>query len=164
MDHAVFPRWEAARGPRAVSRPHSSSSGGPSISLDAGAELWGSWCCSAQAEVPFIADETQAALCSPGRGGALSTEPWTDSAGSPSAGRAAVSLLRVSARQGPLPWEVCGEGGQPAPCRNVFRMTQCGDAQHPLCAHGGPVLLCIEASWGGRPARAHQGPDTRCRL
>lgn len=65
---------------------------------------------------------------------------------------------------GPLPWEVCGEGGQPAPCRNVFRMTQCGDAQHPLCAHGGPVLLRIEASWGGCPARARQGPDTRCRL
>lgn len=68
MDHAVFPRWEAARGPRAVSRPHSSSSGGPSISLEAGAELWGSWCCSAQAELPFIADETRGALCSPGRG------------------------------------------------------------------------------------------------
>ena len=63
-----FPRWKAARGPRAVSRPHSSSSEGPSISLEAGAELWGSWCCSAQAEVPFIADETRAALCSPGRG------------------------------------------------------------------------------------------------
>lgn len=58
MDHTVFPRWEATCGPPAVSRPDSSGSGGPSISPGAGAELWGSWwCCSAQAELPFMTDE-----------------------------------------------------------------------------------------------------------
>lgn len=51
------PQVEAAVLP-AVSRPHSSGSGGLSISLGAGAELWGSWwCCSAQAELPFMTDE-----------------------------------------------------------------------------------------------------------
>ena len=58
LDHTVFPRWEATCGPPAVSRPDSSGRGGPSISPGAGAELWGSWwCCSAQAELPFMTDE-----------------------------------------------------------------------------------------------------------
>lgn len=64
---------------------------------------------------------------------------------------------------GPSPlWEVCGEGGQPAPWRNMLRTAQCGGwgCPDPLCARGGPVPLHIQASWGGRLARAHQGPDT----
>lgn len=83
--------------------------------------------------------------------------------GTPSAGGPLCELEAGQRPAGPPPlWEACGEGGQPAPWRNVLRTAQRGGWGCPdlLCAPGGPACLHIQASWGGHPARACQGPDT----
>ena len=160
MDHAVFPRWEAAPGPRAVSRPHSSGSGGPSISPGAGAELWApGGAAQLRQSCPSSQTRPEEFCAAQGVGSPQHRAPDGHCMG-------AGPLCELAAGQHPAGpptlWEVCGEGGQPAPWRNMLRTAQCGGwgCPDPLCARGGPVPLHIQASWGGRLARARQGPDT----